>query len=57
MPFVQTYVEPYLDVVVAVLVLGTVLPLLISSLLSRRRAAAADVPAATLPEGSAATLH
>jgi membrane protein DedA with SNARE-associated domain len=57
MPFVQTYVEPYLDVVVAVLVLGTVLPLLISSLLSRRRAAAADVPAPTLPEGSAATLH
>lgn len=55
-PFVQTYVEPNLDVVVTVMVLGTVVPLLISTFRSRRKPAA-EAPAEAAPESSAATSH
>lgn len=66
-PFVQTYVEPYLDLLVAVMVLGTVIPLLIGTLRGRRRTAlpiasavpvsgepAAAVPGYDEPQTSAA---
>jgi membrane-associated protein len=54
-PFVQKHVEPHLDLVVAVMVLATVIPLVISAF-RRRKPAGDPAPAATPAQSSTATV-
>nr|CAA9360047.1 MAG: DedA protein [uncultured Nocardioidaceae bacterium] len=54
-PFVQKYVQPYLDIVIVVLVLATVIPLAISAFRRRRKSAHEPVATATTAQPQSST--